>query len=98
MSGKPGDGTRIKQNLGKVMNKKEFLSHGLFDKEHYEGLLVSARDEGGYNIGIQIDHDRVLKVDEADDENVRSKIYEWAPRVFPIQQAYGHKSDLQNYD
>lgn len=80
------------------MDKKDFLSQGLFDKEHYEGLLISAKDGGGYNIGIQLDHDRVLKVDEARDDNVRDKIYEWAPQVLSIQKKWGEPADLQNYD
>lgn len=80
------------------MDKKDFLSRGLFDKEHYEGLLISAKAGGGYNIGIQLGHDRVLKVDEAGEENVREKIYEWAPQVLPIQKEWGEPADLQNYD
>jgi hypothetical protein len=87
----------LKEYLGHIMAKKDFLSHGLFDKEHYEGLLVSARPEGGYNIGIQLGQDRVIKVDEADFSNVRNKIYEWAPQVSSIQKRYGESADLQNY-
>lgn len=88
----------MKENLGHVMNKKDFLSQGLFDKEHYEGLLISANEWGGYNIGIQLDHDKVLKVDEASEEDVRAKIYEWAPQVNSIQSKWGEPADLQNYD
>ncbi|MGE5397321.1 MAG: hypothetical protein ACM3MK_07275 [Chitinophagales bacterium] len=85
-------------NKGRIMDKEDFLSDGIFNKEHYEGLLVSANSDGTYSIGIQISQDKVIKVDEADPNQVRNKIYEWAPQILTIQKEYGAKADLQNYD
>ncbi|MGE5372612.1 MAG: hypothetical protein ACM3QZ_11550 [Solirubrobacterales bacterium] len=83
-----------------IMSKSEFLSHGGYDKEQYEGLLVSSMPDGsGYQIGIQLSEDKVMKVDEVSEENVRDKVYEWAPQVPVIQyQHKAEKPDIQNYD
>ncbi|MGE5415620.1 MAG: hypothetical protein ACM3UZ_02420 [Acidobacteriota bacterium] len=81
-----------------IMSKKDFLSHGLYDKEPYESFLVSARPDGRYNIGIQLTQDRVLKVDEARADEVRDKIMQWTPHIPDIQREWGEPADLQNYD
>ena len=36
----------MRKPLGSVMDKKDFMSDGIFDKEPYEGLLISARSDG----------------------------------------------------
>ncbi|MGE5422848.1 MAG: hypothetical protein ACM3QW_06270 [Ignavibacteriales bacterium] len=88
----------MKDNMGHVMDKEDFLSHGVYDKEYNEGILISANEKGGYNIGIQLGQDKVLKVDEVSADEVRAKVYEWAPQVVPIQSRWGEPADLQNYD
>jgi hypothetical protein len=88
----------MEQNLGPVMDKKDFLSDGVFDKEPYEGLLISARSDGKLDIGIQLTQDKVLKVDEAYGEEVREKIAKWTPHIPTIQKQWGENPDLQNYD
>ena len=38
---------------GRIVNKREFLKHGEYAKEQYEGLLVSSdAEQGRYNIGL----------------------------------------------
>lgn len=88
----------MKKELGPVMDKQDFLSGGVFDKEPYEGLLVSARSDGRLDIGIQLTQDTVMKVDEAYGEEVRDKIARWTPQIPAIQNQWGEKPDLQNYD
>lgn len=83
---------------GSTMSKKDFLSLGQYNKEPYEGLLVSSMAEGGYHIGVQINQDTVLKVDEADENSVREKLAQWTPRINEIQRQHGTAADLQNYD
>ncbi len=86
------------KNLGPIIDKRDFLSDGTFDKEPYESLLISARPDGKFDIGIQLTEDKVLKVDEAFSEEVRDKITQWAPQITAIQKQWGEKADLQNYD
>lgn len=75
-----------------IMDKQEFLKEGLFQKEPYEGLLVNAKSDGGYNIGIQLEENTVLKVDEATEEDVRDKIYQWSAEVSNIQRNWKRQS------
>ena len=63
-----------------------------------KSLLISARPDGKFDIGIQLTEDKVLKVDEAFSEEVRDKITQWAPQITAIQKQWGEKADLQNYD
>ncbi|MGE5544757.1 MAG: hypothetical protein ACM3UW_07275 [Bacillota bacterium] len=88
----------MKKIMGPIMDKKDFMSHGVFDKEPYEGLLISARPDGKLDIGIQLTQDTVLKVDEAYGEEVRDKIAQWTPQILAIQKQWGETPDLQNYD
>jgi hypothetical protein len=87
----------MKKRLGPVMDKKDFMSEGIFDKEPNEGLLISARSDGRLNIGIQLTEDKVLKVDEAYGEEVRDKIAQWAPQIQSIQKEWGSKPDTSSY-
>lgn len=88
----------MRKELGPVMDKKDFMSDGVFDKEPYEGLLISARPDGKLDIGIQLTQDTVLKVDEAYGEEIRDKIAHWTPQILAIQRQWGESPDLQNYD
>ena len=50
---------------GDIVNKKSFLEKGLFAREEYEGLLVSSDTaQRCYNLGVQLDQDRILVVDD----------------------------------
>lgn len=83
---------------GKIMSKSEFLSKGSYGKEQYEGLLVgSDARQGCYNIGVQLDEDKVLVVDHAHENNVRERILDWSSQIEDIQRKHGTKADLQNY-
>ena len=88
----------MRKPLGSVMDKKEFMSDGMFYKEPYELLLISARSDGKLDIGIQLTQDTVLKVDEAYGEEIRDKIAHWTPQILAIQRQWGESPDLQNYD
>lgn len=81
-----------------IVNKKDFLAHGSYAKEQYEGLLVGYDTERGYyNIGVQLGEDRVLVVDRAQASNIRERIQSWIPMVQDIQHEHGVKNDLENY-
>jgi len=74
---------------GQVMDKKEFLKNGLYAKEQYEGLLVSADTNANlYNFGVQLTDDKVLFVDQVDESRVRERIQNWAPQINRIQREY----------
>lgn len=83
---------------GRVVSKTEFLRDGLYDKEQYEGLLVSTdADSGLYNIGVQLSENQVLVVDQAQAGNIRERIQGWAPQVQDIQRQHGVHNDSENY-
>lgn len=83
---------------GKVVSKTEFLRDGLWSKEQYEGLLVSAdRSTGLYNIGVQLGENEVLVVDQTKADSIRERIQGWAPQINDIQRKHGVDINLQNY-
>lgn len=83
---------------GKVVSKTEFLRDGLWSKEQYEGLLVSAdRSSGLYNIGVQLSDNEVLVVDQTKSDSIRERIQGWAPQVYEIQRNHGVDIDLEAY-
>lgn len=78
-----------KQQIGTVVSKEKFLKSGAYSKEEYEGLLVSADVNNGiYNIGIELEKNRILVVDQARDNEVHQKVNEWFPRIQEVQQMY----------
>ncbi|HEX3012162.1 MAG TPA: hypothetical protein VHQ70_09065 [Syntrophomonadaceae bacterium] len=88
----------MQDKKGKIISKKEFLAHGSYAKEQYEGLLVGAdSQENCYNIGVQLDEDRILVVEQTHPNNIRERIQAWAPQIYDIQKSYGVQNDLQNY-
>jgi hypothetical protein len=83
---------------GSILDKKDFLERGLYAKEEYEGLLVSSDQEKQcYNLGVQLDEERILVVDQAREGEVEEKLKSWVPRIQEIQREYGSGNDLQNY-
>jgi hypothetical protein len=83
---------------GQIVSKKEFLAHGSYAKEQYEGLLVAAdARQDCYNIGVQLDEDRVLVVEKTDPRYVRERIQAVVPQIYEIQKSHGAHIDLQNY-
>ena len=83
---------------GDIVNKKSFLEKGLFAKEEYEGLLVSSDSaQQCYNLGVQLDEDRILVVDQVREGNIEEKVGSWSEKIQEIQKAYGSGNDLQNY-
>ncbi len=88
----------MQEYKGKIMSKSEFLKNGEFGKEEYEGLLVASDTQKGiYNIGIQLDEDKILLLDQVDESNVHERYHELIPKIQEIQRQYGAESDLQNY-
>ena len=83
---------------GDIVNKKSFLEKGLLAREEYEGLLVSPdQAQKCYNLGVQLDDDRILVVDQVKEDSVEEKVRSWSGKIQEIQRAYGSGNDLQNY-
>ncbi|HZK43122.1 MAG TPA: hypothetical protein VFC73_02435 [Syntrophomonadaceae bacterium] len=83
---------------GKIVKKNEFLKDGEFSKEEYEGLLVASDTQTGiYNIGIELGEDKILVIDQADDNNVHEKYHELIPKIQEIQRQYGVENDISSY-
>ncbi|MGR6836894.1 hypothetical protein [Syntrophomonas erecta] len=83
---------------GQIISKKSFMENGDYAKEEYEGLIVSADSQKGhYNIGVQLDEERVLLVDHARDSEVHQRVNQLAPQIQEIQRQYKSGQDLQNY-
>ncbi|MDD3897821.1 MAG: hypothetical protein PHE82_02555 [Syntrophomonadaceae bacterium] len=73
---------------GDIVNKKSFLEKGLFAKEEYEGLLVSSDSaQQCYNLGVQLDEDRILVVDQVREGNIEEKVGSWSKKIQEIQKA-----------
>lgn len=88
----------MKAQEGKIISKQEFLNSGQYSKEEYEGVLVSADTEQGcYNIGVQLDQNKVLVVDHSSDTEVKKKVQSWSAQVEDIKKQYNSGTDLQNY-
>ncbi|AFM40153.1 hypothetical protein Desaci_1116 [Desulfosporosinus acidiphilus SJ4] len=84
---------------GRLVSKDAFLMNSDYAKEPYEGILVSSDSENKqYRIGIQLDENQVLLVDQVNNWEVKEKLVSWIPRVNDIQRQYKVKNDLQNYD
>ncbi len=73
---------------GRIINKDSLVNNSAFVKEQYEGLLVCSDEQGFYNIGIQLNDNDVLIVDQAKETNVRERIQNWAAQVQDIQSKY----------
>ncbi len=82
---------------GRIIKKESLLNNSGFAKEQYEGLLVSSDEQGFYTIGIQLNENDVLIVDQAKETNVRERIQNWAAQVEDIQRKYGRSEPLENY-
>ncbi len=73
---------------GRIINKEFLVNNSAYVKEQYEGLLVCVDEQGFYNIGIQLNDNDVLIVDQAKETNVRERIQNWAAQVQDIQGKY----------
>ncbi|HOB12512.1 MAG TPA: hypothetical protein PLM20_09455 [Syntrophomonadaceae bacterium] len=83
---------------GQIMTKEEFLRNSQYAKEEWEGLLVSAdTTKNHYKIGVQLDENRILLVDQVPDHEVHHRITQLVPQIAELQRQYGSHSDLQNY-
>ncbi len=83
---------------GRIINKNSLVNNSSFVKEQYEGLLVCSDEQGFYNIGVQLNENDVLIVDQAKETNVRERIQNWAAQVEDIQKKYGSSGEsLENY-
>jgi hypothetical protein len=81
---------------GDIISKKQFLEPGLYAKEEYEGLIVSSdQKQGCYNLGIQLDEERIMVVDQAREDEVEDKIRNWASHIGEIQREHDANGDTQ---
>ncbi|MDR1616244.1 MAG: hypothetical protein LBR98_04460 [Syntrophomonadaceae bacterium] len=75
-----------KQWIGRIVEKEYFLQNSNFSREEYEGLIVSADlDSGLYNIGVELDDNQVLVVDQVQESLVAARVQQWAPKIQEIQ-------------
>jgi len=83
---------------GMIVSKNDFQRAGEFTKEEYEGLMVSSDTNSGfYNIGIQLDENQIVVVDQVRDTEVHNRLHDWVPRISQIQREYHTDMDMQNY-
>lgn len=83
---------------GDIINKKQFLEQGTYAKEEYEGLIVcSDQRKQCYNLGVQLDENRILVVDQVQEGEVEQKLSSWVPQIQELQRQYGAGNDSQNY-
>jgi len=83
---------------GDIISKKQFLEQGLYAKEEYEGLIVgSDRKQRCYNLGVQLDEERIMVVDQAREDEVEDKLRNWVPQIREIQRKHGASGELHNY-
>lgn len=83
---------------GQIVSKEEFLKNSQYAKEEYEGLLVSAdTQKKHYNIGVQLDENRIILVDQVPDHEVHHRIGQIVPHITELQRQYGSSGDMQNY-
>lgn len=83
---------------GQIISKEEFLRNSQYAKEEWEGLLVSAdTTKNHYNIGVQLDENRILLVDQVPDDQVHHRITQLVPQIAELQRKHGAHADLQNY-
>lgn len=83
---------------GQIMSKEEFPRNSQYSKEEWEGLLVSADvTKNHYNIGIQLDENRILLVDQVPDNQVHHRITQLVPQITELQRQHRAQNDLQNY-
>ncbi|MGI5912321.1 MAG: hypothetical protein ACOX6E_07075 [Syntrophomonadaceae bacterium] len=83
---------------GDIISKKQFLEQGIYAKEEYEGLIVCSDEKHKqFNLGIQLDEERILVVDHAREGEVEQKLSNWVPQIQEIQRRYGVTNDSQNY-
>lgn len=83
---------------GQIVSKEEFLRNSQYAKEEWEGLLVSAdTTKKHYNIGVQLDENRILLVDQVPDHEVHHRVHQLVPEITQLQRQHGSHNDLQNY-
>lgn len=88
----------MRVSKGMVMELDSFLENGRWSKEEYQGLLVSGDpSQGGYNMAIQISEDEVLVVDQAEDFEVKEKVFYWSSQIENIRRQYGYQPQADNY-
>ncbi len=88
----------MQDKRGSIVSKSDFLKNGLYSKEEYEGLIVSADvQQGCYNLGIQLAEDKVLIVDQASDTNIHERLETWVPAIQTLQRQHNVKNNSGNY-
>jgi hypothetical protein len=80
---------------GQVVSKEEFLRNSQYAKEEWEGLLVSAdTTKKHYNIGVQLDENRILLVDQVPDHEVHHRIHQLVPEITQLQRQHAPHQSL----
>ncbi|NLK51191.1 MAG: hypothetical protein GX295_01915 [Syntrophomonadaceae bacterium] len=76
-----------------VVSKKDFLGQGDWSREYYEGLLVVNHRDQGYDLGVELPGEQILKVDTASAEEVKDRVQYWGARLEDIRQEYGFRDN-----
>jgi hypothetical protein len=72
-----------------VVSKRDFLGQGDWSREYYEGLLVVNHGEQGYDLGVELEGEQVLKVDRASADEIKDRVQYWGARLEDIRKEYG---------
>ncbi len=83
---------------GQLISKQDFLSQGEWAREYYEGLLVVNHGTQGYDLGVELDNDQILKVDRASSDEVKERVQYWGARIEDIRREYGARNVLGEKD
>ena len=79
---------------GQLVSKQEFLGQGEWAREYYEGLLVVNHGTQGYDLGVELDNDQILKVDRASADEVKERVQYWGARIEDIRREHGAQNFL----
>lgn len=77
---------------GQIVDKSALLKQGEFSKEEYEGLIAASDTEKGiYNIALQLSENRVLIVDQVQDNQVQDRYNQLTGQIQNLKKQYQEK-------
>ncbi len=79
---------------GRIVSRDGFFQNSAYSKEEYEGLIVSADTVTGlYNIGLEINAEQILLLDQVADTKVAERVQEIMPSIQEIQTLLNNPDD-----
>ena len=80
---------------GQIVDKSTILKQGEFSKEEYEGLIAASDTEKGiYNIALQLIENRVLIVDQVQDNQVQDRYHQLTGQIQDLKKQYQEKDHM----